>query len=473
LKENNRRDKNEFKRTKPMNFEENRAEKLEEAFKTAEMLCALNWADLAVTVLCRAKDFAGNEEQEAAVASYLGECYMKKGDYDLAVNQLENAMGQLLHRPDSLELFYVYRNIAWTLWRQGYLERAGSFTEGAKMVIEKREQLNDKDTNKARASLFHMQALLAGARSDYTTAIEYYEKEIDILESYYFSDKLGAVYGNLCGIYRTTGNYIKAIDYQMKSIDVAEKQGDLLTVGIGCNNLGEIYHNLGDFKKAELYFQWYLDFKSRIDSPLTDSFALSGQARLQTELKNYARAEALYRQALVKALAVKSNVREAGILANMAVLYGIEGKTDQALQHLDRAIEIFQQTGRLPSQWHQIIKAGIWYQMADQEPERKDDAFCLLEQTISQPIIIDDEQDLSSQEIALEAYTLLAQIGLDKKDAALAEEYLKKARFFIDQLVQNIPTALRPSFLAKALVKDVGELEEKLRASVEKNEGAS
>jgi tetratricopeptide (TPR) repeat protein len=446
-----------------MKIEENRAGELGEAFKMADKLSALNWVDLAVEVLTRAKGFAENDEQAAAVASKLGEYYIKKGDYELAVIQLENAMGRLLQRPDSLELFYVYRNIAWTFWRQGYLERADSYTEGAKAVIEKREQQQDNDTNKARACLFHLQALLAGARGDNKTAIEHYKKETEILELYNFTDKLGAVYGNLCGIYRTLGSYAQAIDYQMKSIEIAEKQGDLLTVGIGCNNLGEIYQNLGNSQKAELYFNRYLEINSRIDNPLGDSFALAGLARLHTEWKDYTRAEALYRRALVKAMSVRSKVREAGIMANMAILYGIVGKADQALKHVDQAIAIYEQTSRLPSQWHQIIRAKAWYQMADQDPERREDAFYLLEQTVSQPIITDDEQDLSSQEIALEAYTLLARIGFDKNDASLAEEYLKKARFFIDQLMRNIPAELQAGFLSKALIKNVSEMEDKVK----------
>jgi tetratricopeptide (TPR) repeat protein len=447
-----------------MNIEEERASKLKDALITAEKLSSLNWVDLAVEVLSRAKGLAGNEEQEAEVFSRLGEYHIKKGDYELAVIQLENAMGRLLHRPDSLELFYVYRNIAWTFWRQGYLERAESFTEGAKTVIEKRGQQNDNETNKARASLYHLRALLAGARGNYQLAIESYQKETEILELYNYSDKLGPVYGNLCGIYRTLGNYAKAIDYQLRSIETAEKIGDLITVGIGCNNLGEIYHNLGNYQKPEPYFNRYLEINNRINNTLGDSFALAGLARLHTEWKDYTRAEALYRNALVKAMAIKSKVREANILANMALLYVAMEKGGQAMQQVERAIEIYGQIGRIPSQWHQIIKAKVWYQMAAQEPERKDDAFYLLEQTVAQPMIIDDEQDISSQETALEAYVLLARICLDKNDGYLAEEHLKKARFFIDQLMQNIPAELQDGFLSKPLVKDVYKLEEQLKA---------
>jgi tetratricopeptide (TPR) repeat protein len=458
-----------------MNFEEERAGKLEEALKTAERLSNLNWTDLAVEVLTRAKGFAGNDEQEATVASRLGEYHIKRGNYELAVIQLENAMGRLLHRSDSLELFYVYRNIAWTFWRQGYLERAENYAEGAKAVLENRAHNNDNenDTHKARASLYHLKALLAGARGNYQLAIECYQKETEILELYNFTDKLGAVYGNLCGIYRITGNYARAIDYQMKSIEVAEKLGDQLTVGIGCNNLGEIYHNLGNYQKPEQYFNRYLEINTSLDNALGDSFALAGLARLHVEWNDYTRAEALYRRALVKAMAVKSKVREACILADMAILYGALGKAELALKQVEQAIAIYELLGRLPSQWHQIIKARIWYQMSDHDQERKEDAFYLLEHTIAQPMIIDDEQDLSAQEVALEAHSLMARIGLDKNDAYLAEENLKKARFFIDQLMQNIPADLQSGFLAKPLVKNIGEMEDKLKALADKSGGAA
>jgi tetratricopeptide (TPR) repeat protein len=447
-----------------MNIKEPLPVKLEDALITAEKLCALNWVDLAVEVLTRAKGLAGNGEQEAEVFSRLGEYHIKKGDYELAVIQLENAMGRLLHRPDSLELFYIYRNIAWTFWRQGYLERADNYAEGARTVIAKREHLKDNDTNKARASLFHLKALLAGAGGDFKLAIEFYQKETEILELYNFPEKLGPVYGNLSGIYLHLGNYAKAIDYQLKSMETAEKRGDLVTIGIGCNNLGEIYHNLGNYQKPELFFNRYLEINNRINNALGDSFALAGLARLHTEWRDYTRAEALYRHALVISLAVKSKVREAGILANMAILYGLMEKNDQALQQVNQAIEIYEQIGRVQSQWHQIIKARVWYQMSAQEPERKEDAFYLLEQTVAQPLNIDDEQDLSSQEIALEAYALLTRICLDKNDARLAEEHSKKARFFIDQLMQNIPAELQAGFLSKALIKNVCQMEEQLRA---------
>jgi tetratricopeptide (TPR) repeat protein len=452
-----------------MNIKEPLPVKLEDALITAEKLCALNWVDLAVEVLTRAKGLAGNGEQEAEVFSRLGEYHIKKGDYELAVIQLENAMGRLLHRPDSLELFYIYRNIAWTFWRQGYLERADNYAEGARTVIAKREHLKDNDTNKARASLFHLKALLAGAGGDFKLAIEFYQKETEILELYNFPEKLGPVYGNLSGIYLHLGNYAKAIDYQLKSMETAEKRGDLVTIGIGCNNLGEIYHNLGNYQKPELFFNRYLEINSRINNALGDSFALAGLARLHTEWRDYTRAEALYRNALVKAMAIKSKVREANILANMAILYGLMEKNDQALKQVDRAIEIYGQIGRIPSQWHQIIKARVWYQMSAQEPERKEDAFYLLEQTVAQPLIIDDEQDISSQETALEAYVLLARLCLDKNDTSLAEEHLKKARFFIDQLTQNIPAELQDGFLSKPLVKRVYQLEEQLAALVKKD----
>jgi tetratricopeptide (TPR) repeat protein len=446
-----------------MDLELNQNAKLKSAMELAEELDEMKWTDLALEVLDRSKGYAANEEQEAQLSCRQGELNIKRGNYELAVIKFENAMGRLLQKPDSLELFNVYRNISWTHWRQGFLERAESFAEGAACVMDKREEKNDNETNKARASLLHLMALLSGARGDHQAALDRYHREVEILERYNYRERLGPAYGNICGIYRMRGNYSKAIEYQEQSVAIAEKAGDLLTVGIGYNNLGEIYHNLGDLERPEKFFNRYLEINTQIDNPIGDSFALAGLARLHEDWGDLARAEALYHRALVKAQAVKSRVREASIAADMAILYSREGRVEQALRCIEQAMDIYQQTGRGASQWHQVIKAGIWALISAREPDRGTDSLLLLEQTINQPIIIDDEQNLSMPEIALEAHTLLSRIYLGKGDDLLAGAQVERARFFIEQLLSSMPEEFRERFLKKPAVCEVARVENQLK----------
>jgi tetratricopeptide (TPR) repeat protein len=436
--------------------------KYEQALALAESLCTLNWNDLAIEVLNRAKPLATDRDQSALIVCRLGEYYLRRGDYEQAVLHLERAIAQLAHRPDALELFHAYRDIAWVYWREGYLERAAGFVEGARAVIELREDWDDAETIKAKAAFEHLKALLAGAKGDHAAAIRYYDREIGLLEQCQCRDRLGPAYGNLCGSYRTLGDYGRALEYQTKSVEIAEDCGDLLSVGIGCNNLGEIYHNLGDNIKAESFFNRYLEINRGLGNGIGDSFALAGLGRLYAMQGGFARAESYFRRALVKAMEVKSRVREACILADMAQMYCGMGDGPQGMLHIDRAADIYQQTERPPSCWHQILKARVLCLLAQQTPECLDEAFYILEQTVAMPLMIEDEQTLSSPEIALEAYLLLTRISVAKHDQHQAREYLEKALFFIERVARNVPVELKVGFFTMPSVREALALKEQL-----------
>ena len=448
-----------------MNAVDTAPDKFAQALALAEGLSELGWLDLAIEVLTRARSLAGDDDQATAALCRLGECHMRKGDYEQAVLHLERAIAQLSHRPDAVELFEAYRNIAWIYWRQGYLERAAGFAEGARTVIELRGHRGDEPTIRARAAFEHLKALLAGAKGDHTAAIMYYNREIALLEQCHYRDKLGPAYGNLCGIYRTLGDYDKALEYQTNSVQIAEACGDQLSVGIGCNNLGEIHHNLGDDRMAEEYFNRYLEINRALGNSIGDSFALAGLGRLHAQQGGFARAEALFRRALVKAMESKSRVREACILADMALMYCGMGDAPQALRHIERAAEIYQQTERPPSPWHQIIKARALCLAEHPEPDNLDDAFYILEQTISMPFVTEDEQTLSAPEIALEAYLQLTRLCVAKHDRQQGRAYLDKALFFIERVAHTVPVDLKAGFFTRPTVREALALKEELGGS--------
>lgn len=420
-----------------MDSNEPRRQAYESALLCAERLAALNWTDLAMETLLRAKPLTDGLDQGALVLCRLGEYATKHGDYDQAVQYLESGIAQLAHRIDSLELYAAYRTVAWIHWRQGYLERAASFVEGARSVIDARERLSDGETDQARASFQHLLALLAGSKGDAGTAVRHYEQEISLLERCNCQDRLGPVYGNL------------------------------LSVGIGCNNLGEIYHNLGEQQSAEMYFNRYLVINRTLGNNIGDSFALAGLGRLYAAQGAPARAEAAFRQALVKAIQSQSKVREACILADMALMYCGVDEAGQALRHIERAIGIYQQTGRPPSPWHQIVRARALWSAAAKDPDQGDEAFFILDQTVAQPLVIEDEQSLSSPEIALEAYLLLAKISLAKADRRQAEYYLDKALFFVERVARAVPVDLKAGFFTMPSVREVMALKEQLGVATE------
>lgn len=422
----------------------------------------MDQVDLAVETLNKIMPLASNDDQEAQVHCRLGEYLMKTSEYDQAVLHLENALVKLFNKPDCLDLFYTYRNIAWIYWRQGYIERAAGFAEGAHSSLDLREKLNDDETNLARASLHHIQALLCGARSEDREAADHYRQEADLLTQCGRQDRLGPVYGNLCGIYRLQGDYTKALEYQNQAIDIARKAGDMLSVGIGYNNLGEIYHNLGDGDRAEKFFENYLEINGVIGNVIGDCFGLAGLARVFTDKEEYQKAAQFLDRALGIAVEIKSKSREAGILADHALLCCRSGKPGQALEHIEKAIEIYDRTEQPPSQWHQLVKAQSLHLMAAEDPNCLERSRHILEEMLQRPFKADDELPLSLTELSVEARLLMAMVHREANKQEKARDELREARAGIDSIAAGLEDRLRKGFLSKPVVRRIMELESEL-----------
>jgi tetratricopeptide (TPR) repeat protein len=384
---------------------------------------------------------------------------MKTSDYEQAVLHLENAIVKLFNKPECLELFYTYRNIAWIYWRQGYIERSAGFVEGACSSLELRGSLNDDETNLARASLHHLQALLCGAGSEDQEAAEHYRQEAELLIQCGRQDRLGPVYGNLCGICRLRGDYAKALEYQNQAIDIAQKAGDMISVGIGHNNLGEIYHNLGDNKKAEELFENYLEMNGVLGNPVGNCFGLAGLARVFRDREQYQESEHALIRALEIATEIKSKSREAAILAELAILYCWSGKPGQALDNIEKAMEINKNTEQPSSQWHQLIKSQILHLMAAEHPGCQEQSRQILEQILQQPLRGDDELPVSLTELSIEARLLMAQINREAKEQEKALASLRQAREGIDFIASRLEGSLIKGFFSKPMVRKVIDME--------------
>ncbi|MDO9067724.1 MAG: tetratricopeptide repeat protein [Deltaproteobacteria bacterium] len=438
------------------------SEKYESGLKSAQELFSMDQVDLAVETLNKILPLAPDEGKAAQVHCRLGEYLMKMSDYEQAVLHLESAIVNLFSRPECLELFYAYRNIAWIYWRQGYIERSAGFAEGARSSIELRESLNDQETLLARASLHHLQGLLCGARSEDQAAEDHYRREADLLIQCGHQDRLGPVYGNICGICRLRGDYAKALDYQNQALEIARKAGDMLSVGIGYNNLGEIYHNLGAGAKAQEYFENYLEINGVIGNAVGNCFGLSGLARVFMDRGNFQEAEHALDRALEIARDIKSKSRESGILADQAVLSCKTGKPGEALEKIEQAMEINKNTEQTQSQWHLLVKAQALHLLAADYPGCLEQSRKILEEMLQQPLRADDELAFSLTELTIEARLLLAQVHRENGGKDAARSNLRQAREGIDLIASNLEEDLRKGFLSKPSIRQAAELEARL-----------
>jgi tetratricopeptide (TPR) repeat protein len=401
---------------------------------------------------------AYTDEQRNIILVKRAEHLLRQSQYDEAVTCLEKAIVQLSQTPDSLILYNAYRNLAWIYFRQGYLERARSFTDGADMVLSMRAGKTDRETSSARASLYHILGLIESASGEQDAAIGYYDREIELLDELGESARTGSVYNNLSGIYKTKGMFAKALEFQLKSINMAESSGELLSVAISCNNLGEIYHALGKYEEAQNYYSRYLDLNRKINNTVGDAFGYSGLGRIYQSLGDFTKAEEAFVKALDVAVSVKSKGKEAGILAEMTELYLAVDQPEKAIGCLDRAIKISLEIERFNTHRHQVLNAKIIMKRGlkkDNDKTLLTKARDLLTDVLSHPVTIEDEEAISGIELEIDAWSTLALAEYRLDNIKNAGECIIKAEEKVNFISGQLDPELKESFLAR---KDLSEV---------------
>mgnify|MGYP001333946788 CR=1 FL=1 len=408
---------------------------------------------------------AYTEEQRNIVLIKRGENLLRQSRFEEAVVHLEKAIVGLSQTPDSLDLFHAYRNLAWVYFRQGYLERARSFTDGAGLVLEMRAGKTDRETASAKASLYHILGLIDSTVGEHDRAIEYYDKEIGLLEELGEVARTGSVYNNLSGIYKAKGMFARALEFQLKSIQMAERSGELLSVAISCNNLGEIYYALGRYQPAREFYGRYLEINKKINNLVGDAFGHAGLGRICQSTGDHQSAEKEFAKALVVAGEVRGRGKEASILAEMAELYLTWGQPEKAVSCLDKAIQISLEIERFNTHRHQVLNAKIIIRRAlAAGPDRTllAKARNLLADVLSRTIIVEDEEAVSAIELEIDALYTLAKTDHHLGDTARAKENIAKAIEKIDSIAGQLEPDLKESFLARKEINVVYELKRQL-----------
>lgn len=447
--------------------------KLEACFRLAEHLGLSGRHDQARQALEIARELAKSDAQQAAFLRREAELLFRESRFEEAARDLERAIVKLGERPEPLELFRVYRLQSMVYFRQGYLERARSFADGAQAIlgsVPSQPGPERAEAELAWADLHHLMALLDGASGDHDGAVRNYDREIDILEGLGRDDRLGTVYNNISGLLKTRGNLARALEYQLKSYQVAGQGEDLLSLAIACNNLGEIYHSLGDPDHSLEFYNRYLEINRRISNRVGDAFGQAGLARVAASRGDLPGAEAHLRAAVDVAREVKSLGREASLLAELSEILNRQGKHMEATQALDKAIALCLETQSFNSQRHQVLGASIKLAQAGDAAGAVRDGLLkqareLAEAALASPMSVEDEEPYSESDLEREARRLLAETSLQEGNRGRAAEEAARAWAIVEKTLEMLPEKYRRPYLERPEMRHLRELKEKLEAA--------
>jgi tetratricopeptide (TPR) repeat protein/DNA-binding CsgD family transcriptional regulator len=226
----------------------------------------------------------------------------------IILNQLANEFAQNLNQ--SLE----YSNKAYDLasklhYQRGvaqalrFIGKAYYFSNDHKKYVDYCEQsaavaFKCKFWNLVTENYESIGSVHLGLWKNYSTALEYYLKALDVYEKYY---PTGRIYSPLLGIanvYKEQKEFDQALHYLNKSLLMSEAAKDERFVSICHENMGEINFELKQYDQSKKYFNLALDFFRKSGSEGGQIFCLMGLANVFREQHDLPQALLYGQQAL-------------------------------------------------------------------------------------------------------------------------------------------------------------------------------
>ena len=244
-------------------------------------------------------------------------------------------------KESTAKLFY---NIAGVYQAQGDYTKALEYYKKALEIREKVLGPEHPDT----ATVYNNIALVYGGQGDYAKALEYYKKALEIREKVLGlkHPDTAATYNNIAGVYWAQGDHAKALEYYKKALEIREKvlgpeHPDTATT---YNDTAGVYQVEGDHTKALEYYKKALQIREKVlgskhPDTATTYNNIAGVYQAQGD---HTKALEYYK----KALEIREKVLgpehpdTAGTYNNIALVYQDQGDHTKVLEYLNKALKI-------------------------------------------------------------------------------------------------------------------------------------
>ncbi len=182
-------------------------------------------------------------------------------------------------------------------------------------------------------------------KSNYTEALEAYEKMFEIAKQLGEQDFMARYYNNSGIVYSQTGDHDKAAEAFHKALEINEESGDQQLIASNLNNLADIYQRQGAFEKAIEYYEKSIEIKKNLGDFNGLATSFNGLAGIYKHLLEVEKSEENYLKALNLFEQADNQSGKATVLANLGTLKKARKDFDGAKAAMLQAMDILKQAG--------------------------------------------------------------------------------------------------------------------------------
>lgn len=275
---------------------------------------------------------------KAKINGYLGKIYLRKGEYDKALDLQRTYLTESQKVGDNREIGQAYMNLGGVYW----------FMNDQQMAIRQwGESLNVFSKDKYSQGIANVNDNLGVGYStigNFEKSLEYYKSSEEIMT------KIGDVRGmsmvllNIGVLYNRMGQYEKALEYNMKSLQIKKKIGDIVGVANIYNNIGGNYQDLERYDEAVEYFKQNYALMEESGDIWGVARSLNNMAESEIELGRISEARDHCKRSLE--LGIKHSLNDIQSYAYLlnGVIASHDGDYELADKHFEKGLELGKKT---------------------------------------------------------------------------------------------------------------------------------
>ena len=281
----------------------------------------------------------------------------------------------------------------------------------------------EKFYNNNLSSALNNIGLILADKNEYSKAIEYYNRSLEIDLRLENLPGQAMLYNNIGIIYKNKGDYTKAIDFYNKSLNIEKQLNNKEGIAISLNNIGMIFFDQGNYAKAMEYYSNSLKIDEEMGNKNNMANTIINIGNSYREAGDLDMANSYYN----KSLKIYQEIGDATGIAtsynNIGINYKNQGNLSKAMQCYTKSLEIDKELGNKYNIANTINNIGHLYK----EEKDYNKALEYFMKGLGLKKEIDDKNGISYcytniGELYLEIDDLSSALLYGKKGLALAQE---------------------------------------------------
>ncbi len=284
-----------------------------------------------------------------------GRTYMRKGDYDDAIELLSNGLIRAQEMGDQAEAAEIGHNLGTVEWYKGNYGKALEYLENA---LEKRKALDD---HRGFARTATNIGIVYYSKGDHSRALDYYQQALVSFEKIGDKLNLASVYINMGMAYLTLGELDESLKYFNRCLELFERVGDRSSTASALNNIALVHEKRGDMENALLCHKRALDIREGIGDKQGMATSLNNIGTLYRNVGDMEKALHYNRKSLELSESIGDKEITLLSLYNLGIIKREKGGYQEAVDLHERALAIAEDMHRYD------LSIEIYYELVRDE----------------------------------------------------------------------------------------------------------